>query len=217
MIGAVENAILARLKAAADADVLGYRWASLETYPEDWDAYLKDKVALRAPAAWVVFGGWGSGGAGERQTPWLPATFGLVVMAENLRNEQASRHGDPADAAKPGSYQLVEDAVGLLAGEDLNLPIAPFVIGSCRFVRAPAAMRERKLSMLALELRTQLQFDLRGFAGEPDDFIHFHVDWDAPPHGAGRDGTPIGGDPWTGPDPDTADATDDVILPGAGA
>lgn len=217
MIGAVENAILARLSVAAASGALGYAWGSLETYPENWDAYLKDKVALRAPAAWVVFGGWGAGATGERSSPNVPASFGLVVMAENLRNEQATRHGDPADTTKPGSYQLIEDAVSLLAGNDLGLPIAPFIIGSCRTVRPPAALSERKVSMLALELRTVLHFEAADIGGNIDDFTHFHADWDIPPIGAGRDGTPIGGVPRQGPDPVNADAADDIILPGANA
>ncbi len=217
MIGAAENAILARLDAAGAAGVLGYRYASLETYPENWDAYLKDKVALLAPAAWVVFGGWGAAADGELSRPLLPATFGLVVMAENLRNEQATRHGDPADATMPGSYQMIADAVALLAGHDLDILCAPIVIGACRFVRPPAALRERKVSMLALELRTKLQFEVADIGGALDDFTHFHADWDIPPIGAGRDGTAIGGLPWTGPDPDNADAADDIILPGASA
>src|SRR3546814_7725716 len=59
MIAQVENAILARLKAAADAGVLGYKWGKLDRYPEDWDLSLTEKFK-REPAAWVVFGGWRS-------------------------------------------------------------------------------------------------------------------------------------------------------------
>lgn len=216
MIGTVENALLARLRAASDGDVLGYRYATLETYPENWDAYLKDKVALRAPAAWVVFGGWGSP-VGERSLPLLPATFGLVVMAENQRNEQATRHGDPADPRVPGSYQMVVDAVSLFAGHDLGLPIGALTVGTCRHVRPPAALAERKVSMLALELRTTFQVEPSSVSGAIADFTHFHADWDIPPIGAGRDGTPVGGRPWSGPDPDNADAADDLTLPGASA
>lgn len=216
MIGTVENALLSRLRAASDGDVLGYRYASLETYPENWDAYLKDKVALRAPAAWVVFGGWGNP-VGELSMPLLPATFGLVVMAENQRNEQATRHGDPADPRVPGSYQMIVDAVSLFAGHDLDLPIGALTIGACRHVRPPAALAERKVSMLALELRTTFQVSPASDGGAIADFTHFHTDWDIPPIGAGRDGMPIGGLPWNGPDPDNADAADDLTLPGASA
>lgn len=218
MIGAVENAILERLRLAGTAGVLGYRYESLETYPVDWDIYLKDKVALRAPAAWATFGGWGANSDGEICQPLLPATFGLVVMAESLRNEQATRHGDPVTATSPGSYQMVIDAVALLAGHDLGLLAGPIVIGACRHVRPPKALAERRISMLALELRTKVQFDPADFdGGDIDDFTHFHADWDIPPIGKGRDGTPIGGEPWAGPDPANADAADDVFLPGASA
>jgi hypothetical protein len=43
MIAAIELGILARLKAVSDSDALGYKYGTLETYPEDWDEYLKDK------------------------------------------------------------------------------------------------------------------------------------------------------------------------------
>ena len=217
MIGAVENAILARLRAAGDAGALGYRYHSLETYPVNWDEYLKDKGNLRAPAAWATFAGWGANSDGEISQPLLPATFGLVVMAENQRNEQATRHGDPVDQTVPGSYQMIIDAISLLAGDDLGVLAGPIVIGACQHVRPPAALRERKVSMLALELRTKLQFEPLDLDDGPVDFTHFHADWDVPPIGAGRDGTPIGGVPWTGPDPDNADAADDIFLPGASA
>ena len=55
MIAAIETAILARLKAASDAEVLGYRLKTLETYPDEWDQYLKDKGPINAPAEWVTF------------------------------------------------------------------------------------------------------------------------------------------------------------------
>ena len=59
-IAEVENAMLGRLRAASDADVLGYKYRTLESYPEEFDEYLKTEIkgGAQFPAAWVVFGGW---------------------------------------------------------------------------------------------------------------------------------------------------------------
>jgi phage gp37-like protein len=41
MKATIETAILARLKAAEP--LLGWQWRMAETYPADWDAFLKEK------------------------------------------------------------------------------------------------------------------------------------------------------------------------------
>lgn len=216
MIAAVENAILARLKAAGDAGALGYKYATLDSYPADWDAYFKEKT-VRAPGAWVVFAGFSHGeniGFGGLR---VAARFGVVVMAENLRNETATRHGGPA-GGEPGSYQLMEDAVTLLHGQDLGLSIDSLKVEACHFVRTQEIIRERKVSMLALELSTAMSLqstEIGGAAGTwpgtapIGDFAHFHVDWDVTPFG-GIDASPAPGIQL--PDPDHADAADDVQL-----
>ncbi len=207
MIAAVELAILARLRAAGDAGVLGYKLNTLETYPENWDEYLAEKAPV-APAAWAVFAGIDRGDGGASRVR-LPAIFGLVVMAENARaNEVFSRHGD---MNVPGSYQLVEDAIGLLAKSDLGLDIDAIEIGRVQLVRPPAAIAKRKVSMYAIELRTTLPVLER-----PDalgDFETFHVDWDIPPF---RAPVPIDAEPGTPgiqlPDDAHADAVDHLTL-----
>ena len=129
MIAVIENAILARLKDAADAGGLGYKFSLLESYPEDWDAYFKDKGNWRGTAAWVTFAGCGQQERSDDGMVHWPATFFLIVAAESSRNETARRHGETGAAAQPGSYQMLIDAVMLLAGDDLGLPIAGFQIG----------------------------------------------------------------------------------------
>lgn len=211
MIGTIENAMLARAKLAADADLLGYKWQSLETYPQDWDEWLKDKVDLRAPALWVGFRGW-SRPESTGTIPRLPAMFVAVVMAENKRNEQATRHGDPAaPAAKPGSYQLLVDVTALINGNTLGLDIDTMQVGRSGLVIKPAAMKERKVSMMFVEFHTAFT---PGEPGEfnPDlgDFQTFHANWDIPTFG-----NVDGNDEAPGvqiPADDTADATDHVHM-----
>ena len=57
MIGEIENAILARLKAACDQHVLGYHLRALVSLPQDADETLFDRPQ-QFPAAWTVFAGW---------------------------------------------------------------------------------------------------------------------------------------------------------------
>lgn len=213
MIAAFENAALARLAAAGDAGVLGYKYLTLESYPANWDVYFREKQP-RSPGAWVVFAGFSKGekvGFGGLRAE---ANFGLVVMAENARNETAQRHGGPT-SAEPGSYQLAMDAIALFQGQDLGLDMDAIEIRGCHIVRTEAIAKERKISMLALELVTTISVQAASISGsfpvrELGDFATFHVDWDIPPFGGidadtGTPGIQI-------PDDAHADAVDDVHL-----
>lgn len=180
-IAAIENAILARLKAAGEQNVLGYRYRTLESYPEEFDAYLKNTIKSGTvfPAAWVVFGGWrrpvDAGSSLQAE-----AVFMVVVAAKNLRNEKAQRHG--AAATEVGSYQLLIDAAGLIHGQRLGLDIGALQLGPCRSVRPTETIRENQLSVFALEFSTQLPIEVGlGGSGPIDDFTTFHANWDVPP------------------------------------
>lgn len=206
MIAAIENAILARFKAAADAGVLGYKFRTLETYPADWDAYFRAKVP-NAPGAWAVFAGFGETTAVSGNGVMGTAKFGVVVMAENARNETAQRQGGPVPA-EPGSYQLALDAIGMLVGQDLGLPIGSIEIHGLHFVRTQEIVRDRPVSLMALEISTTLviRANAPAIAADPAalaDFSTFHVDWDVPPFGG------VGPDL---PDDAHADAVDHVTL-----
>ncbi len=210
MMTSIELAILERLRLAAADGVLGYAFRTLESYPEEFDAYLKEKMRGRCfPAAWVVFGGWGRPlEVGGRIR--VPATFMVVVAAENLRNETAQRHG--AGATEIGSYQLALDVAGLLHGQSLGLDVDALELGPCRSIRPTQAIQERKVSLYALEFGTA--FDVAGVGfGQPSigDFSTFSVDWDVPPFGgvdgdAGAPGVQL-------PAADAADASDVVEIP----
>lgn len=213
MIAAVENGILARLGAAGDSGALGYKYATLESYPANWDIYFREKQP-RSPGAWVVFAGFSKGekvGFGGLRAE---ANFGLVVMAENARNETAQRHGGPT-SAEPGSYQLAMDAIALFQGQDLGLDIDAIEIRGCHIVRTEAIAKERKISMLALEICTTISVQGASMSGgfpigDVGNFASFHADWDILPFGG------IDADPDTSgiqiPDDGHADAVDHVHL-----
>lgn len=211
MMVSIELAIIERLRLAGEGDVLGYAFRTLESYPEEFDAYLKDKMGGRAfPAAWVVFGGWGSPEAVAGRVR-VPATFMVVVGTENQRhNETFQRHG--AGPAEVGSYQLVLDVAGLLQGQSLGLEIDGLELGPCRSIRPTQAIRERKVSLYALEFRTAFDIATDPFGQRPiGDFSTFSVDWDVPPLG-GVDGDPTA-DGVQLPAGETADAADAVEMP----
>lgn len=204
---AIENAILARLKAAGEADALGYRFRTLDTYPADFDVYLKEKIKgdRPFPAAWVVFGGWRA--PTDDGALQAPAVFMVVVAAQNLRNEQARRHG--AGEAEVGSYQLMLDVAGLIHGQRLGLDIGPLQLGPCRSVRPTATILERQLSLYALEFTTLMPIEVARFpAAALDDFTTFNADWDVPAFGNVSTDLPA---PAEGEG--AADATDTVELP----
>ena len=202
MIAQIENAVLELLKSAGDNDVLGYKYRTLESYPEEFDTYLKEKHMLRAPAAWCVFLGFVSMTVGDDGESYGLARFALVLAAENLRNETATRHGDDT---VPGSYQLGLDAVGLLAGTDLGLDIGRITPRRMALVARTPEMRKQHLSLIAFEFETSVPIGQIPTDGEPGSFETFHADWDVPAFG--NVGPAL-------PDEDNADASDQVALEG---
>lgn len=203
MIAAIENAVVELLRDAGQDGRLGYRFATLETYPDEWDSYLKDKRQLRCPGAWCVFLGLVSMELTDDGVTYGLARFATVLAAENLRNEQATRHGG---GGQPGSYQLGVDAVGLLAGNALGLDIGIIQPRRLALVGRSEETRKQGLSLIAFEWETRVPIVELIADGELADFETFHANWDVPPFGG------IGPDL---PDDEPADATDTVTLEGA--
>ena len=186
MIAAIEIGITETLAAAATAGTLGYAWRTLDSYPDDFDQYLKLKGELRTPAAWAVFLGLDQGeDHQDDDAGWTGVgRFALVVAAKNLRNETATRHGGPAGDAEPGSYQLAEDAVRVLSRSDLGLALVkPVEIRGMRLVARSAELRSQGLSLMAIELGCTLALGNFDGQGNPGQFAEFHADWDVPPLG----------------------------------
>lgn len=210
-VGDFENAVTARLQAASDAGVLGYKYAQLGSYPLNFDEWILQQQ-VKFPAAWIVWAGWATGdlqGPGSYQ---LPSRFILVLAAESLRNEVSTRQGS---VGQVGSYQLLMDACGLLANHKLGLDINPIRIGAARTLFNPKLQQTRKVNLIALDLLTSLFLEVPqtpfqpGAADPIANFTDFHVDWDIP-----------GWLPVVGPAlpaDAAAAAVDDVTLPGFGA
>lgn len=208
MIGAIENAIIGQLKIRSESGALGYWYRTLDTYPDDFDAYFADKKGLlRAPAAWCVFLALDdcddrNDGAGVTGT----GRFALVVAGQNLRNEQAARHGGPDAQVEPGSYQLATDAARILSGnwlEESGVPLVrPIMVAGLRLVQRTPMMAQNNLSLVAVELRCT--FPLGEWPRRDDgDFARLHADWDVPPIGNVAAPLPAA----------RADARDDIVVP----
>lgn len=209
MIGSIEDAILSRLRAGEAR--IGYAWRTLSSYPADWDIWLSEtKGQIQTPAAWTGFAGTRTIKQQADGTLWVDATFGLTVMDRHQGEEKAQRRGGTGGTI--GTYQLIEDAMGLLAGFCPDDAYKPIEIGRVRHVGRLGP--ERKASMIAAELLISfpvpvLPADLTD--GDPGAFETFHANWDVPVFG-GVDAAP--GAPGVQIPADAqADATDHLELP----
>lgn len=184
MFADIETSILRRLELAASAEnkILGYSWGTCETYPENWQDYLENNLALlRAPAVWVTFGGMTKISASTRGVD-VRATYGVIVAAKNYRNQRNARFGG-ASPDEIGSYQLVNDVIGLLNGNNLGLDISDLEVQAVNFTNQNSAMAKTGMSFLAVTLTTEftLGFESDFEADDLGDFATFNVDWALPP------------------------------------
>ncbi len=201
MIGAIENAMIARIRAAQDSGVLGYELRRVTTYAGDLSEGLKS-VVRTLPAVWVVFSGAQTQRVFQRSVFEVTATFSAIVAANSLRNEREARQGA---GGAPGAYQIVEDVVALLAGKNLGLQ----TVKPLSLERIEALYNDRSDQTLAaiygITLSTGWSIECGEDGSSLDDFETFHVNWDIPAHGNVGPGLP---------DDAHADATDTLTLEG---
>lgn len=207
MIGAIEEAMLARLTAAGDAGVLGYRFKQRESLPVDVDERLIERIKAY-PACGTVFAGWRALSSAGSSTK-VRAMVHLVLAAQNARNEKATRISPTP--GEPGAYQLVMDAVALLQGQRLGLPIGPLMLGDCASLYSGAKGQGQSISLFAVTFTTDFAIDALPPLDQVGDFKLFHADWDIPPFG-GVDADPVAPGVQL-PDDAHADTVSEVILP----
>lgn len=177
MIGEIENAILARLKAACDQHILGYHFRELISLPQDADETIFER-AQQFPAAWTVFAGW-KPVAEKGDDALVRGTFHIVLAAQHLANETKARMG--SGEGQPGAYQLGQDVSALLLGQTLGLDIAPFKLGEFSSL-FPNLKSKRNLAVWALSLTTDFVVEATPPA-DLADFTSFHANWDIRPFG----------------------------------
>lgn len=161
MISEIENKILELLAIFAEKPLpegLGYKFKTFESYPDNWEAYFNSTTkVIEFPAAWVTFGGATTIAATSFSTTF-DARFGLMLAAKNLRNQGDARGGDLT--GKVGVYQMVEDAIALLNGNDLHLDISALEVLSVQFVKMEA-LRKRGVVAMAIQLKTEITIEVK--------------------------------------------------------
>ena len=199
MIGAVENAILARLRGTN----FGYKLKA-ETYGGELDDEKSFASVLgNLPGCWVLLKGLGEGeaAAGGRM---VPATYTIFCGAKNLRNEAASRLG--GKMGEVGAYQILLDIRAALKDSRLGLKIDPLIPGRAAPLFS-GKLASTMVSLWACDFTTAwFEDDIpeeERATGDEAPFRTFHAYWDLPPHGNVQPPLP----------PAEADAEDIVTLP----
>jgi phage gp37-like protein len=157
MISEIEDAIIARISAAADSTPgLGYR-LKVASYGGELDDDLAN-VVRSFPAAWVTY----AGGAkpvkmNTSGTKWkTPATFAVMVGARNVRGERATRQGVKVAGVikEVGVYQMLKDVSLLLNGQDFGLGIKRLMPGATRTLYN-TKLNGQALAVFAREFHTE--------------------------------------------------------------
>lgn len=118
MIGELEDAIVARIKAAQAAALWPYKLMTIETYGGQIDEHAQS--TFRFPATFVAFTRMKKKGSLGERTRLVDVHLVLYVAARNPRNERSTRHGDMHEA---GSFQIAEDLIALLENQRLGMPM----------------------------------------------------------------------------------------------
>ncbi|MBF0168794.1 MAG: DUF1834 family protein [Alphaproteobacteria bacterium] len=205
MIGEIESAIMAKLKAASEsgyfgpAKLRGIESMSGKTPSED-DV---KKALANAPCAWVSFLSASPTDNDFASQFESEAGFTVIMIDRHLGSGQQARQGT---ATTRGAYPLGEDAMRLLHGQQLGLDIAPL---QCQAIRPIAndVIDGGQGSFVAVEFQTRYVVGLPSDAeiAAMANFETFHADWDIKPF---IDPAPAAVPLATG----AADATDTVIL-----
>lgn len=195
MIGEVEQGLLDKVAAAhgGASSALGYNFKTLDSYGGELEAS-PEEIAKNAPFMLAMFTGFSNSeeiGPGEYKHT---AGYTLILGTRDRRNNEASRRGV---GAKPGSYQLIEDVLKLVCGDDLGLDIEAVLPGRVR----PLA-NAKSLSIYAVEVSTKFVAEYPAIISDLDEFATLNTDWDIPPLGNVSTTLPA----------DDADATDTITL-----
>ena len=172
----IERRMIARITAASDGGVLGYRLRQVASYGDEFDDKVQQTIKA-FPAVWVHFAGADRPVTrGKSFVDW-PLRFALIAAAQSHANEESGRHGR---AREPGSYQIVGDMIALLIGQTLGLEISRIEASGLRHFRSDAT-KSRRYSIQVMELRTTATSESLPLAHEITDFAHFRAAWDLPP------------------------------------
>lgn len=118
MIGELEDAVVARIKAAQAANLWPYKLRTIESYGGQISEDTQSTFAF--PAVFVAFTRMKKRGALGERTRLADVHLVLYVATRNPRNERATRQGDMHE---PGSFQIAEDLIALLENQRVGMPM----------------------------------------------------------------------------------------------
>jgi phage gp37-like protein len=197
MIGALEDAIISRLKEAFQARV-----REVDHKPAKFDAEELLRILTMAPAIYVAFLGW-------QRSARLPGsvmtTFGVYMVAANASGERARRRGDEATI---GAYEMAALTAATLDRWVPEGAASQIEVQSCENLYA-SVFEKNGITVYGLvcDVPVQIQDDWN-VPTTLDNFITFHADQDIPPFGNVAKPPPA---PTSGAD--RADAVVRVTLP----
>lgn len=174
MIGAIETAMLATLRAASDAQAFGFPLRAVAPYA----GQLEDAIdAVQLPAVYVYLAGCGAAKEIDRARGIyrIPATWSVVVAQQNRRDQSSARTGD---GREPGSYDLITGVIAALAGQSFELPIRELAPGAVRLARQSLGV-----SVYEIEFATDFDIEPLVWSAPLDEFLTFHADVDIEPFG----------------------------------
>ncbi|HBT44307.1 MAG TPA: hypothetical protein DIW51_08985 [Rhodospirillaceae bacterium] len=174
MIDQIEDAMIARMKAAATPEILGYTYGSCETYDGEIDEDRLIELANRAPAAWLVF-------AGDKEhrraggTRYVTGTFVVLLAARSLRNQADARRGS---GDRVGAYQMTRDVIALIDGRKLGLDLVEPLKFTER--RTLFSKRTRQTFAAVYAVTFTCIYALPAHPDALDDFAAVAGDWELP-------------------------------------
>lgn len=177
-VAIIEDAIVAKVIAASDADALGYKFKTVKSYGGELDMKLAELARTKFPACLVVFKDESEPiqrGIGEVYR----VTFTMICGTKSYRNEKETRHGI---AGEVGGLQVVKDVRALLKDQDLGLEITEIKIGATKTL-ANGKFAGQFAAVYSFDVTTEYLAEQPVDPSTLNDFKHFHVDWDLPPTG----------------------------------
>lgn len=184
----LEDAVIARVKSASDANALGYRLAHVDSYGGEFDDEAFFTQFRKFPAVWVTVGGDVPKKISARA--WeCSLKLAVMVGSRNVRGERFTRRGT---VSEPGSYQLAQDVRDLLVGQTFGGAVSALDIGPTRTLFNTKLAGEAR-SVLSMEFACRFTYRV------PDD-------------SSDGDLTGINLRYYLKPGDDVEDATDTVIL-----
>jgi phage gp37-like protein len=181
----IEDAIIARVKAAQTAGTLGYRLAHIDSYGGEFDDDTFWTNFRSFPAVWVTIGGETIERLGRRARR-ATVRGAVMVGTRSARGERFARIGVTGE---PGSYQIIDDVRQLVTGFGLVAECEAFEPGRVTTLYN-TRIGTNGLSVLALEISTRYEFEVpEPPTGDAPEIIKILLNYRLQPSNASDDGT----------------------------